>query len=83
MKINIPADLKEMSIAMKLLLGAMANNAPVKSKNIGQRIKSGNRKRTKKGATHVVNPTARSRRLINSSPAQYRHKHLGLRKAKG
>lgn len=35
------------------------------------------RKKTRKGATHKVNPVFKSRRLIKQTPAQYRRYHMG------
>ena len=39
---------------------------------------SNRRNKTKKGASHVVRPTFRSRRIKSVSPAQYRREHMGI-----
>lgn len=34
-------------------------------------------KKTQQGATHIVNPTFKSRRLMRQTPAEYRRFHMG------
>lgn len=36
--------------------------------------------KTRKGATHRVNPTFLSRQIMAVSPAQFRHQHMGKTK---
>lgn len=49
-------------------------NTIPKTKN-GERKKSG---KTRRGATHIVNPTFLSRSILAVSPAEYRRMHMGV-----
>lgn len=62
--------LNQMIQALRELGGAIEKLKPV----IYQRKKSG---KTRRGAKHNHRSTFRSRRVLNLTPAQYRHSHRG------
>lgn len=59
----------------KAMAKATAGAVPMKADKPGEKKE---RKKTQKGATHVVNPVFRARKISRLTPAQYRAKHAGV-----
>lgn len=62
------------NFSLQLMAAHYMNGAP-KARNSNPLEKG----KTRRGATHQVNPTFQSRQLLAVTPAEYRRQHMGAR----